>query len=195
MKAEEAILTRRSTRVYAETEVEQEKLERVIEAGRMAPSGGNSQTTHFIVIRNEKVLEELARLVKQEFSKMEETPGMYRSMAAAIRRSKEKVYVFHYNAPVLILTANQIEYGNNIADCACALENMMIEANALDLGTCWINQLKWLNENEIITEYLRTIGLNEGERVYGALSVGYAKGGLPDRNPLPRTGNVVTWVD
>ena len=158
MKAEEAILTRRSTRVYAETKVEQEKLERVIEAGRMAPSGGNSQTTHFIVIRNEKVLEELARLVKQEFSKMEETPGMYRSMAAAIRRSKEKVYVFHYNAPVLILMANQIDYGNNIADCACALENMMIEANALDLGTCWINQLKWLNENEIITEYLRTIG-------------------------------------
>ena len=126
---------------------------------------------------------------------MEETPGMYKSMAAAIRRSKEKVYIFHYNAPVLILTANRIDYGNNIADCACVLENMMIQANELDLGTCWINQLKWLNENEVITAYLQTLGLSEGERVYGALSVGYAKDGLPDRRPLPRTGNPVTWID
>ena len=195
MRADEAILTRRSTRVYSDKAVEQEKLEQVIEAGRHAPSGGNNQTTHFIVIRNKEVLDELARLVKQEFSKMEETPGMYKSMAAAIRRSKGEIYIFHYQAPVLILTANKIEYGNNIADCACCLENMMIQANALDLGTCWINQLKWLNENEIITEYLRTIGLEADERVYGALSVGYAKIGLPDRKPLPRTGNPVTWVD
>lgn len=194
MRVEEAILTRRSTRAYADRTVEPEKLESVIEAGRHAPSGGNSQTTHLIVIRDPRALEELARLVKQEFSKMEETPGMYRSMAAAIRRSKEPVYVFHYHAPVLILTANRIDYGNNIADCACVLENMMIMANELDLGTCWINQLKWLNENETVTAYLRTIGLEEGERVYGALSVGYARAGLPDRNPLPRTGNPVTWV-
>ena len=195
MNVKEAILTRRSTRVYSGKDVEQEKLEQIIEAGRHAPSGGNNQTTHLLVIRNKEVLEELARLVKQEFSQMEETPGMYKSMAAAIRRSKEKVYIFHYNAPVLILTANRIDYGNNIADCACVLENMMIQANELDLGTCWINQLKWLNENEVITAYLRTLGLNEDERVYGALSVGYAKDGLPDRRPLPRTGNPVTWID
>lgn len=195
MKTSEAILTRRSTRVYSDRPVEQEKLEQVIEAGRYAPSGGNNQTTHLIVIRNQEVLAELAKLVKQEFSKMEETPGMYKSLAGAIRRSKGETYIFHYNAPVLILTANRIDYGNNIADCACCLENMMIQANALDLGTCWINQLKWLNENAVITEYLRPLGLAEGERVYGALSVGYAKAGLPDRNALPRTGNPVTWVD
>ena len=195
MKVNEAILTRRSTRVYDDRSVEQEKLDLVIEAGRHAPSGGNNQTTHFIVIRSKKVLADLARLVKQEFAKMEETPGMYKSLAGAIRRAKGDVYIFHYNAPVLILTANRADYGNNIADCACCLENMMIEANELDLGTCWINQLKWLNENDVITEYLRTIGLAEGERVYGALSVGYAKTGLPDRDPLPRTGNPVTWVD
>ncbi|MBQ5959259.1 MAG: nitroreductase [Firmicutes bacterium] len=191
----EAILTRRSTRAFAQKDVGQDVLDQVLEAGRHAPSGGNNQTTHLIVIRNRKVLEDLAALVKQEFSKMEVTPGMYKSMAAAIRRSKEEVYVFHYGAPVLILTANRIDYGNNIADCACVLENMMIAANALDLGSCWINQLKWLNENPVITEYLRGIGLEEGERVYGALALGYAKDGLPNRSPLPRTGNPVTYVD
>ena len=47
---------------------------------------------------------------------------------------------FHYGAPVYIVTANKMGYGNAMADSACALENMMIAANALDLGSCWINQ-------------------------------------------------------
>ena len=72
----------------------------------------------------------------------------------------------------------------------------MLMANALDLGSCWINQLKWLNENEPVTAYLRTLGLAGDERVYGAVSVGYAKtaDGLPVRKPLPRTGNPVTFI-
>ena len=192
-EALELIRTRRSTRAYSQKPVENELLEQILEAGRYAPSGGNSQTTHFIVIENREVLSKLAELAAQEFSKMEVTPGMYRSMANSINRSKAGGYVFHYNAPVLILTANQADYSNNIADCSCALENMMIMANALDLGTCWINQLKWLNENEVITEYLKNLGLEENERVYAALAVGYPQAELT-RTPLARTGNKVTKI-
>ena len=47
-------------------------------------------------------------------------------------QSKKGCYVFYYRAPVLIIVANQKNYGNNIADCAVAVENMMIAANALD---------------------------------------------------------------
>lgn len=190
------IKSRRSTRKYRDIPVEPEKLAQIVEAGRYAPSGGNNQTTHFLVIQNREVLEELAVLVKQEFSKMEVTPGMYPSLAGAIRASKGEHYRYHYGAPVLIVTANRREYGNNIADCACALENMMLMANALDLGSCWINQLKWLNENEVILEYLRKLGLTEEERVYGAVSIGYpdTESGLPDREPLKRTGNPVTMI-
>ena len=192
----EFIKSRRSTRKYKDIPVEQEKVEQVVEAGRYAPSGGNNQTTHFLVIQNKEVLDELAALVKQEFSKMEVTPGMYKSMAGSIRASKGERYIYHYGAPVLIVTANKKEYGNNIADCSCALENMMLMANALDLGSCWINQLKWLNENEVILEYLRKLGLHEDERVYGAVSIGYpdTEDGLPDRNPLKRSGNEVTVI-
>ncbi len=196
MDALELIMTRRSTRAYRSLPVEGEKLKQVIEAGRYAPSGGNSQTTHFLVIRDGRVLEELAMLVKQEFSKMEVTPGMYKSMANAIRASKGETYVFHYFAPILIVTANQKDYGNNIADCSCALENMMLMANALDLGSCWINQLRWLNENEVILDYMRKLGMADDERVYGALALGYPKtaDGLPSRTPLPRNGNPVTLI-
>jgi len=192
----ELIRTRRSTRVYRPTAVPQPLLEQVLEAGRYAPSGGNNQTTHFLVLRDPAVLEQLADLVKQEFAKMEVTPGMYPSMAGAIRASKKEFYHFHYDAPVLILTANKRGYGNNIADCACALENMMIMANALNLGTCWINQLKWLNENDVIVSYLESLGLQPDEQVWGALSLGFAdtEDGFPPRAPLPRKGNPVTYV-
>jgi len=140
---------------------------------------------------------ELAALVKSEFAKMEVTPGMYASMASAINKSKGESYIFHFNAPVLIATANKIDYGNNMVDCACALENMMIMANALDLGSCWVNQLRWLNENEAVTAYLRKLGLEEGERVYGALALGHpdTPDGLPNRTPLARKGNPVTFVE
>lgn len=196
MEAMEMILTRRSTRTFLDTPVEEEKLMQILEAGRFAPSGGNSQSTHFFVIQNREVLDELAVLAKQEFAKMELTEGLYRSLANSIRASKGGKYIFHYNAPVLIVTANKIDYGNNMVDCACALENMMLAANALDLGSCWINQLRWLNENPVVGAYMKKLGLEEDERVYGAVAIGYpnTKDGLPVRTALERTGNPVTMI-
>ena len=193
----EAIRSRRSTRAFQDAPVEDGALERVIEAGRFAPSGGNNQTTHFLVIRSRRILDELADLVRSEFAKMEVTDGMYPSLAKAIRASKSRRYVFHYGAPVLIVTANRIGYGNAQADCACALENMMLAANALDLGSCWINQLRWLNENEAACAFLRGLGMAEDEQVFGALSLGHplTPDGLPGRTPLPRKGNPVTYAD
>ena len=188
--------SRRSTRKYQTKDVAEDELDQIIEAGRFAPSGGNCQSTHFIVVKNKEILAELASLVQQEFAKMEVTPGLYKSIVNSINASKTGNYVFHYNAPILIITANQKDYGNNIADCACALENMMLMANALNLGSCWINQLKWLNENEVILEYMKKLGMDESERVYGALAVGYpdTPDGLPEREPLKRVGNRVTVV-
>ena len=192
----EFIKSRRSTRKFTEKEIEAEKLDQILEAGRYAPSGGNSQSTHFLVIQNEDVLALLQNAVQQAFAAMEEYPGMYRSMVNSIRAAKKGNYVFHHHTPVLILCANRKDYGNNIADVACALENMMLMANALDLGSCWINQLKWLNEDPEINDYLVSIGMDRLERVYGALAVGYpdTDDGLPPRTPVERTGNAVTFI-
>ena len=193
----EFIKSRRSTRKFSSTPVTENMLNQIVEAGRFAPSGGNSQTTHFIVVKNAGVLAKLKELVQQEFSKMEVTEGMYKSIVNSINAAKRGNYAFHYDVPVLIITANQRDYGNNIADCSCALENMMLMANALDLGSCWINQLKWLQENTVILEYMKQLGMEENERVYGALAVGYpdTETGLPVRTALPRTGNVVTMIE
>ena len=197
MEALEAIITRRSTRNYKPDPVEQEKLDRILEAGRQAPSGGNNQTSHFFVIRNREVLDRLAVMAEKAFAGMEITENMYAGMKHSIMASKKGGYAFCYHAPVLIVVANRKDYGNNIADCACAIENMMVAANALDLGSCWINQLKWLNEEPEITEYLRSFGMKENERVYGAVIIGYpaTDTGLPNRNMMALRGNEVIWID
>ncbi len=197
MEALEAIVTRRSTRNYRPDPVEQEKLDRILEAGRQAPSGGNNQTSHFLVIRRRETLDRLVGMTEKAFAAMEVTEDMYRSMKHAVLASKQGGYVFCYNAPLLIAVANRKGYGNNIADCACAIENMMVAANALDLGSCWINQLKWLNEDGEILEYLRSLGMKEDERIYGAVIIGYpaSESGLPDRRRMTLKGNEVTWID
>lgn len=190
------IKSRRSTRKFKEEMVPEELIHQVVEAGRYAPSGGNSQSTHFIVIQKKQVLDNLADLVREEFAKMEIREDTYKSLVNSINASKKSNYVFHYSCPVLIVTANKKEYGNNIADCACALENMMLMANALDLGSVWINQLRWLNENPVILDAMKDLGMAEDERVYGALALGYAdtQDGMPVKSTVERTGNRVTYI-
>lgn len=196
MNTFENIMTRRSTRKYLDKEVSQELLEKIIETGRYAPSGGNNQSNHFLIIQNKQIIDHLVKLVENAFSKMEITENMHGSLKNSINLSKKGGYVFCYNAPVLIVVANKKDYGNNLADCAIALENMMLEANELDLGSCYINQLRWLNEDQDIISYLQSLGMKDDERVYGSLIVGYpdTNDGKPLRKALPRKGNEVTWL-
>ncbi len=196
METFEAIFTRRSTRNFKPDTVETEKLEKIIEAGRRAPCGGNTQTNHFLIVRDRETIRKIVEMAERAFAKMEVREDTYASLKHSITASKKGGYVFCYNAPVLIIAANRRDYGNNIADCACAIENMMLAANALDLGSCWINQLKWLNEDPELLDYLRGLGLKEEERVYGSVSIGYpaTADGLPNRSPREQKGNEVTWI-
>ena len=195
MDALDAVFTRRSTRRYSGEMPEKSIIEKIIEAGRYAPSGSNSQKTHFIVFTDKTVLAEMAEIVQGEFAKMEIVDGMYVSLKGSISAAKKGGYVFHYNAPVLVVVANKKGYGNAMADSACALENMMIAANALDMGSCWINQLHWLDENETVRSYLEGYGLKTDETITGGLIIGYPLNGAPDRTMTERKGNPVTWVE
>lgn len=182
MNTMECIQTRRSHRRFLPRQVERDVLTQIIDAGQCAPSGGNSQTCHFIAITNREVMTRLAEMVQQAFAPMQVEEGMYRSLVNSINASKRGDYVFHYHAPAFIIVANKRGYGNAMADSACALQNMMLAANDLGLGSCWINQLHWLDSYSGVTgdhprleEYLRSLGLGEDETVCGALSLGYVE--------------------
>lgn len=186
------IKKRRSIRKFKKDQISDAELEAVLEAGRYAPSGGNSQSSHLIVIQNNQVLQELSGLVEQEFAKMELQEGMYRSIQASVQASKKGGYQFSYHAPTLVVVANRKGYGNAMADSACLLENMMLAAASLELGSCWINQLRWLDDNANIRAFLHGLGLREEEAVCGALALG--KKDIGDQEPLQRIGNQVTYV-
>lgn len=196
MNTAEAILTRRSTRSFLNRKVERGLIDKIVKAGRYAPSGGNNQTNHFFVIQDEDVLKKIRQIAMDAFSRMEVYEGMYRSLMTSVTLSKKGNYVYDYGAPCLIVIANRKDYGNNRQDMACALENMLIMANELDLGSCYINQLYWLNEDEKILELFRSFGLKDDERIYGSLVIGYpdSEDGLPKRVMAERKGNEVTYI-
>lgn len=197
MEVFSCMATRHSTRKFKQADIPQELLAKVIEAGRQAPSGKHKNQSRFIVIRKKEVLQELIALVQQEFAKMEVTPENDDNFGGAIRAAKKGGYVFMYNAPVLIVVANKRDYGNKYADVSCAMQNMMLAANALDLGSCWINQLRWLQDNPVLRAYLQKLGMAEDEEACASLSIGYpdTPDGLPGRRVMPVTGNPVVYID
>lgn len=195
MDAMEAILTRHSTRKMKPEIPDRKLIEQVIEAGRAAPSGSNSRQTRLIVITNPCCLDDLREIVQAEFAAMELKEDLYVSLRNSIYLAKTGNYAFHYNAPVLIVTANKIGYGNAMADSACVLENMMIAANALDLGACWINQLHWLSDHRKVREYIEGLGMEQDEFITGGLILGYGAEGMPVRGARPDTGNPVNWME
>jgi nitroreductase len=188
----ETIKNRRSTRKFLEEPIREDELSAILEAGIYAPSGGNNQTSHLLVFQNQIVLNELKQLVEQEFSKIEIYEGMYKSLQGSISASKKGGYDFSYHAPTLVVIANKKGYGNAMADSVCILENMMIAAESLSVGSCYINQLHWLDENPVIHEFLKQQGLEEDETVCCSLALGYSD--MKKQSPLKRTGNRITYI-
>ncbi len=188
----ELIKNRRSIRRFSEEAVSREELEQIVEAGRWAPTGGNSQSVHFTVITNSEILARLRETVQNAFAAMELTEDLYASIQNSIKASKRGKYAYDYKAPVLVIVSNKRGYGNAMADCACAQQNMMLAAAEIGVGSCWINQLHWLDENEEVRKILSSLGIGEDETVCGSLALG--KGGRAMRG-LPRSGMPVTWVE
>lgn len=198
MDALTCIQTRRSNRRFLPDALPDDVLSQIIEAGRCAPTGGNTQQYHLIVITNREVLDRLAKMVQAAFAPLEITENMYSSLVNSITQSRKGHYVFHYDPAAFIIVANKKGYGNAMADSACVLENMMLAANALDVGSCWINQLHWLDGYSGMTgshpeleTYLSSLGLAEDETVCGSLSLGYTE--KLNRNSIPKKSSV-TYV-
>lgn len=188
----EIIRKRRSIRKYKQEQISDYELSQILEAGRLAPSGGNNQTSHFVVVQNAETLIALKQLVSEEFSKMEVSENTYKSLKSAIMQSKKGGYDFTYNAPTLVIAANLRGYGNAMADCAVALENMMLAAASINVGSCWVNQLKWLTDNDRIKDYMNKLGIPKNEVICGGLVLGYSD--QKELTPLERKGNLITYI-
>ena len=168
------ILNRRSCRSFRPEPVPSSALAAVVEAGRFAPSAMNLQLNRFYIITDPQILAEITRVVSDNM----------RSFAGKDCR---------YGAPALILVTNKKTHPCALQDASCAMENMMLAASALGLGSCWTNQPFHLREKPAMVELLTSIGMGEDEFPCAALSLGLPDGELPSGR-LERTGNAVVWV-
>ena len=119
MDVMEAILKRRSIRDYVDKPVEQKKLDRVLEAGRQAPSASNQQPWRVVVVTEAETRRKLARAAKdQKF--VAEAPVVL--VGCAVKTDK-------------VMSCGQRSYPIDLAIC---MATMSLAAVGEGLGTCWV---------------------------------------------------------
>ncbi len=122
MEIFEAIRGRRSVRVYKKDPVKEEDLKKILEAGILSPSAGNSQPWEFVAVRDAKVKEKLVAGSGQ--GKLMDAPVVIVVCANISRSSKA------YGERGVSLYSFQ--------DTAIATYGMILAAHALGYGTCWV---------------------------------------------------------
>lgn len=183
------ILTRRSIRTYQPRQISDAELNVIIEAAKYAPSGSNSQTRNFTAVQNQEKLEQLNTLVREAFRNLPVDDKTYRSKIKGKKAAQNDNYNFYYHAPTLIIISDDRKYANAMADCSAALENILLAAHSLQIGSCWINQLTWFGDEPAIREVLTAFGVPENDKVCGAAALGYIAGNRPKAAPR-REGTV-----
>lgn len=178
------ILARRSVRVYSEEQIKQQDLDIILESGYNAPSGCNMQPWHFTVVQNKDLLNTLNIESKKEF--IDSDNEMFRKMAA-----NEKYDIF-YNAPTVIVVSGEKSSPTSGIDCSAATENMILAAESLGIGSCWIGLIIFLFKSKRAEEFSKLIKIPEGYEPYFAITLGYKK--FPNPKSQPRRENVITYI-
>lgn len=153
----ELIRRRQSERGYLDREVEQEKLDRLLEAGRLAPSACNSQPWKFIVVND---------------------PDMRKTVAEATSAKELGFNKFIDQAPVLLVIIRErpkliSQIGGSIKnkdysviDTGIAAENICLQATAEGLGTCILG---WFDEKKV----KKVLQVPDNKRAELVITIGY----------------------
>lgn len=159
MKFLDLVKTRQSVRKYLDKPVEREKIERCLEAARLAPSANNSQPWSFIVVNDPKLKEAVAR----------------KTFDSVISFNR-----FSLQAPVLIiLISEKSGFLNKVAevikdkqfsliDIGITAENLCLQAAEEGLGTC---MLGWFNEKGV----KKLLNISPSKRVELIITMGYSE--------------------
>ena len=155
----EIIRQGRACRKYDSRPVEKEKIEEVVKAGLLAPSGMGRQTPVIIAISDKSTRDKLSEINKL---------------------GSDRFLDPFYGAPVVLLVIAHKE-GLSVQDGSACIENMLLEATNQGLGSCWIHRAEEELKLPECRELLSFTGLNFDEYVgVGHVILGYS---LMDKYP------------
>lgn len=166
-----AIEERRSIRSYENRQISDDELEKVLNAGKFAASASGRQSALFVAVQNPAMIKKLSK------------------MNAEIMGADTDPF---YGAPTVVLVFADSSHNTHVEDGSCAMENMMIAAHAVGLGSCWIHREKQMFESEEGKMLKKEWGIPESCVGIGACILGYPACEHP--SPAPRKDNFVIYV-
>ncbi len=191
-QAEHFLRSRRSIRSYQDKSVEREKLARLIEIARYAPTGANTQLVSWLAINSRDEVKRLGGMVVDLMREMVKTKHPFAvnyRLDRTVAAWENGIDTISRGAPALVVAHAPKEYGLAQVDCTSALAYFDLVAPTLGLGACWagffmvaISQWKPLQE---------ALALPEGHEVYGILMAGYPK--YRYQRLVPRNAPKIAW--
>ncbi len=162
------LLERRSVRAYKPEQITDAELQSVLSAGLSAPSAINRQPTVLLVVQDKETIKKLSEL-----------------NAAVMGKDIDPFY----GAPTVIAVLSDRRVPTYIEDGSLVLGNLLNAAQALGLGSCWINRAREVFEMPEAREMLREKGIGDEYIGIGHCILGYPDGEKPAANPV-RDGRV-----
>jgi len=156
-----AIKNRKSTRKYKEEQIKEEELKAILEAGIQAPSAINSQPWHFTVIQNKEFIDHINDKAKEK---------MIESDDISIRNFAKSSTSIFYNGPTVIIVSGKENVSSSLVGCSAAIENMLIAAESIGLGTVWVGLFRYFFT---FNEEVKKLKLPNGYEPFYAVVVGY----------------------
>ena len=157
MEVLECIKTRRSTRKFLDVPVEWDKVGTIVDAGRSAPTSGNLQNWKFIVVLDQDKRKEIAEACLKQFW-MERAP-----VHIIVCAEPEKAKRFY---------GIRGERLYSIQNCAASVENMLLTAHSLGLGSCWVGAF----DEDMLR---RSLGIPDYARPQAVIPIGYPAEKVP----------------
>ena len=170
----ELILRRQSDRKYDKNPIEPEKLDRILEAGRMAPSACNAQPWKFVVATDKDILSQLADAASAKLLGMNTFVSQAPVMIVIVREKPNL-------SSRVGGTIKSKDY--SLIDIGIAAENICLQAIAEGLGTCIIG---WFDEDRVKS----ILGIPSSKRVELIITLGYATGEYRQKKRKPKEETV-----
>lgn len=136
----QTILHRRAIRRFDERQIDEELLQQILQAGLYAPSAGGKQGVIFAVCQDREVNERLGKIKRANSNPHMATAKNYVSKEQPSIADDPGLVNAFYDAPTVITMFAPKNFLFSADDCAVAAENMMLAADSLGIGSCYIGQ-------------------------------------------------------